>query len=112
MGAANQTSFTGSRAGEPFIFVSYAREDCYFVYPEIERLKGEGYYIWYDKKQIRPGRSWSNEINEAIEACSCFLVFITKRSVASKLVIGEIRQALNLKKPLMAIYWQKVVLPQ
>lgn len=98
------------RTGEPFIFVSYAREDCYFVYPEIERLIVEGYYIWCDKKQIRPGRSWSNEINEALESCSCFLVFITKRSMDSDRVKDEIRAALRLKKPVVAIYRQKVVL--
>jgi hypothetical protein len=111
MVTANQTSFMGWRTGEPFIFVSYAREDCYFVYPEIERLKAEGYSIWYDKKQIRPGRSWSNEINEALKSCCCFLVFITMRAVGSERVKDEIRRALYLKKPLIAIYWQKVVLP-
>lgn len=97
--------------GEPFIFVSYTREDCYFVYPEIERLKAEGYCVWYDKQRIRPGHSWSNEIDEALESCGCFLVFITKRSLLSDFVKSEISRALDLKKPLIAIYWQKVVLP-
>jgi len=67
---------------------------------------------WYDKEQIRPSHLWSNEINEAIAACACFLVFITKRAVESERVIGEIRQALSLKKPVISIYWQKVVLPR
>jgi len=108
---ANKISFLDWTDREPFIFVSYARENCTFVYPEIERLKSEGYRIWYDKEQIRPSHLWSNEINEAIEACSCFLVFITARAVKSKRVIGEIKQALSIRKPIIAIYWHKVVLP-
>jgi hypothetical protein len=96
---------------QPFIFVSYAREDCHFVYPEIERLRADGYTIWYDKEQIRASHLWSNEINEAMESCSCCLVFITRRSANSPLVIAEIKQALSLDKPLIAIYWQKIALP-
>jgi hypothetical protein len=107
----DEDSFMGWTKGDPFIFVSYARENSNFVYPEIERLKAEGYKIWYDKEQIRPSHLWSNEINEALEACSCFLVFIAKRAVESERVICEIRQALSLKKPLIVIYWQKVKLP-
>jgi hypothetical protein len=108
---ANKISFLDWTEGEPFIFVSYARENCDFVYPEIERLKADGYTMWYDKEQIRASHFWSNEINAAIEACSCFLVFITARAVESQRVIGEIKQALSLKKPVIAIYWHKVVLP-
>jgi len=70
MALANEISFPDWTDSEPFIFVSYARENCNFVYPEIDRLKAEGYKIWYDKEQIRPSHLWSNEINEAIEACS------------------------------------------
>jgi len=111
MTVVNEAPFVERTKNEPFIFVSYARENSNFVYPEIERLKATGYRIWYDKEQIRAGRSWSNEINGALEACACFLVFITMRAVESERVIGEIRQALSLKKPVIAIYWQKVVLP-
>jgi hypothetical protein len=108
---ANEISFLDWTEGEPFIFVSYARENCNFVYPEIERLKAEGYRIWYDKEQIRPSHLWTNEINEAIEACSCFLVFVTVRAIKSERVIGEIKQALSRNKPVIAVYWQKIMLP-
>ena len=107
---ANKISFFDGPDSGPFIFVSYARENCNFVYPEIERLKADGYRIWYDKEQIRPSHLWSNEINEAIKACSCFLVFITARAVKSERVIGEVKQALSLDKPVIAVYWHKVAL--
>lgn len=111
MAPANEISFQDWSDKQPFIFVSYARDNCNFVYPEIERLKEEGYRIWYDKEQIRPSHLWSNEINEAIETCSCFLVFITARAVESERVIGEIKHALSLNKPVIAVYWHKIMLP-
>lgn len=112
MEPANETSFRDGSRREPFIFVSYAREDCNFVFPEIERLKDDGYEIWYDKEQIQAGHRWSDQIREALEACSCFLVFITKRAVdPERRVLDEIRLALCLKKPLIAVYRQKVKLP-
>lgn len=95
----------------PFIFVSYAREDDYFVYPEIERLENLGHKIWYDKEKIKPGTFWDKVISDAIEACACFIVFITQDSIDSVNVRKEIVLALSLGKPFISIHWEKVELP-
>ncbi|HEX8097906.1 MAG TPA: toll/interleukin-1 receptor domain-containing protein [Pyrinomonadaceae bacterium] len=95
----------------PFIFVSYARVDSDFVHPEIERLEGQGYKIWYDKGEIEPGLFWDGVIREAVEACACFVVFITEDSIDSENVRKEIEQALSAGKPFISIHWDKVELP-
>jgi hypothetical protein len=95
----------------PFIFVSYKREDSDFVYAEIERLEKRGYKIWYDKGEIEPGLFWDSVIREAIEACACFIVFITQDSIDSPKVLAEIRQALTARKPFVSIHWEQVTLP-
>lgn len=95
----------------PFIFVSYKREDSDFVYPEIERLEKQGYKIWYDKGEIEPGLFWDSVIREAIEACACFIVFITQDSIDSTKVLAEIKQALTARKPFVSIHWEQVTLP-
>lgn len=95
----------------PFVFVSYARVDSDFVYPEIERLEKQGYKIWYDKGEIEPGLFWDGVIREAIEACACFIVFITQDSIDSPNVLTEIEQALVARKPFVSIHWDKVTLP-
>lgn len=95
----------------PFIFVSYARVDSDFVHPEIERLEEQGYKTWYDKGELQPGRLWDEEIRQAIEACACFIVFITQDSIDSKNVCKEIAQALSAGKPFISIHWEKVELP-
>src|SRR5436305_15053126 len=98
----------------PFIFVSYARTDAYFVHPEIERLEKQGHRIWYDKEKLEPGGFWDEAIGEAIDACACFIVFVTEDSINAINVLKEIVQALsakNAKKPFISIHWEKVELP-
>ena len=95
----------------PFIFVSYANKDYDFVRGEIERLKSEGYKLWYDQEQIQPARLWSDEIRKAITACACFMVFITEDAVVSRHVCEEIDQALSENKPFIGVYWDNVELP-
>ena len=107
----NEHSSQSFTASEPFVFISYARQDGYFVYPEINRLEREGYKIWYDKDKIRPSRLWSEEIRKAIEACSCLVVFLTHAAVRSVHVLEEIDQALSSGIPFVCIYWEKVELP-
>jgi hypothetical protein len=100
-----------SLPGDPFIFVSYARTDIDFVLPEIERLEKEGHKIWYDKGKIEPGLFWDNVIRKAVEACACFVVFVTHDSIKSKNVGKEIAQALSADKPFISIHWDEVKLP-
>lgn len=98
----------------PFIFVSYARTDAYFVHPEIERLEKQGHRIWYDKEKLQPGTFWDDAIREAIDTCACFIVFITADSINSINVLKEIVRALsakNAKKSFISIHWEKVNIP-
>lgn len=95
----------------PFIFVSYVREDSDFVFPEIERLEKQGYRIWYDKEKLQPGDFWDSAISRAIDACACFIVFITQDSINSRNVRKEIDRALSAGKHVISIHWEKVTLP-
>jgi hypothetical protein len=92
---------------EPFIFVSYARKDLEVVRPEIERIESYCYKVWYDIGDLIPGYTWEEYIEAAIERCSCFVVFITRVSVESVNVMGEIKKALACKKPIICIYWEQ-----
>ena len=46
--------FSAYIGDDPYIFVSYAHEDAELVYPELTRLKDQGFKIWYDEG-ISPG---------------------------------------------------------
>lgn len=100
-----------SPTDDPFVFVSYSSKDSDVVHAEIKRLERQGYQVWYDKGSLRPSLIWDEEIDRAIKACACFIVFITHDAVASEKVCYEIDKALEAKKPLICIYWDKVELP-
>ena len=95
----------------PFLFVSYSSKDAAFVHPQIERFERQGYKIWFDQGELQPARFWAEEIRKAIEACACFVVFITEDAVVSANVCDEISQALTGNKPIVGIYWDDVALP-
>lgn len=106
---ADEASYLAWAESEPFIFVSYARGDRDFVYPEIERLKAEGYRIWYDKDEIQLGRSWSREIDEAIAACTCFLVFVTQPDV--RLYVASILKLTRMGRRIESARAYQIVQP-
>ena len=95
----------------PYIFASYSHRDSALVYPELKRLHGLGYRIWYDEG-IEPGSEWPDEIAKALEGCSQFLVFISPRAVASPYVRREIHFAIEEKKDFLAVHVEKTDLPR
>ena len=65
---------------DKFMFVSYSHGDKLVVYPEIERLHGLGYRIWFDRG-IRPTRVWTEEVSTKLRQCSLFLVFLSPQAI-------------------------------
>ena len=45
--------FSAYQGSEPYVFVSYAHEDCDVVFPEILWLRDQGFNIWYDEGILR-----------------------------------------------------------
>ena len=101
--------FPAYRGDEPYIFVSYAHNDADIVFAEINRWNKQGYNIWYDEG-ISPGNEWEDEIANALENCSLFVVFITPDSVGSQNCRDEIYYALVAKLPIIAIHLKETVL--
>ncbi len=70
------------------IFISYKREDRPAAEILRERLKEQGFSVWWDRK-IPAGRSFDEVIQEALEKASCVIVLWSKRSVHSDWVKEE-----------------------
>ena len=101
-----KTPFRAYKGKKPYIFVSYAHIDANKVFPELIRFHNQGYNIWYDQG-ISPGSEWPEEIEEALEKSSLFVVFISSHAVESRNVRNEINFALDEGKPLIAIYLEE-----
>ena len=97
------------RGKEPYLFVSYAHDDQDLVFAEIKRFNEAGFHVWYDEG-IAPGNEWTEEIADALEGCSLFVIMVTPTSVPRQNVLNEINFALDENKPFLAIHLEETVL--
>ncbi len=102
--------FPAYSGDKPYIFVSYAHDDAELVYPEITRLKDEGFNIWYDEG-INPGATWRDEVALALTQCSVFLYFMSPKSVASSNCLNEVNFCLSRERKILSVHLTKTVLP-
>lgn len=100
-------SYSGN---DPFLFVSYAREDAAEVYGELLIIQQRGYRVWYDR-DLQSGNGLSEEIMTALHACSLFLVYLSPESVSSTRVTHQINEALKLRKLFLSIHLRETTLP-
>ncbi|HOR84945.1 MAG TPA: TIR domain-containing protein [Bacillota bacterium] len=101
--------FPAYKGKEPYMFISYAHVDSPAVYPIISEFNDMGYNVWYDEG-IEPGIEWPEEIANALDRCSLFVVFITPAAAGSLNVRNEINFALSKKLPFIAIYTKNTAL--
>ena len=89
------------------IFLAHAKEDEAQVMELYEQLRLKGYRPWLDKKSLRPGQNWRDEITKAIKASQLFIACLSETSVVKQgYVQREFRLALNelVHKPPGQIY--------
>ena len=91
---------------QPKVFISYARIDGAELAQRLQRnLKEQGFDAWLDTQRIAGGASWTNEIEQALDACQVTLALVTPGSYASEICRAEQLRALRNGKrviPLVA----------
>jgi len=78
------------------IFISYAREDRDKAKALAELFQQQDWSVWWDRN-IPPGRSFDEVIEEALGAAKCVVVLWSKNSASSDWVKGEAGEALHRK---------------
>ncbi|MCH7725525.1 MAG: toll/interleukin-1 receptor domain-containing protein, partial [Planctomycetes bacterium] len=81
---------------EPFVFLSYCREDEKKVERLADDLSRAGLNVWWDHC-ILPGQDWQHEIRNAIKNCAAFILCVSE-AVHAKPTSGvhsEIRGAID-----------------
>ena len=78
------------------VFISYAREDRDKAKALAELFQQQGWSVWWDRN-IPPGRSFDDVIEEALGAAKCVVVLWSKNSASSDWVKGEAAEALQRK---------------
>jgi adenylate cyclase len=87
----------------PDIFISYSRRDTEQALQLVERLRAEGMTVWIDQHGIEAATIWSEEIVNAIDECSAFVVLLSEHSVASSNVAKEVHVACEANKRVLPI---------
>ncbi|MBZ0291838.1 MAG: GNAT family N-acetyltransferase [Anaerolineae bacterium] len=95
----------------PYCFISYSRKDEKYATQLENDLLTAGIGVWRDASRIEPGADWPNELAEAIENCSHFLLVATDNALASKYVQDEIVFARNKGKAIIPLLHENINLP-
>jgi hypothetical protein len=91
------------------IFVSYARHDLTKARALAEALQGRGWSVWWDRN-IPPGRSFDNVIEEALAKAKCVIVLWSQASASSDWVKTEAAEGAR-RKILVPALIQDVPIP-
>jgi hypothetical protein len=93
------------------IFISYSRKDIDFVRKLAGDLEKAGYDVWWDLTDLRGGDDWPRVIPSAIESSAFFLVVLSPNSAVSDWVEKEYTLALDLRKKIIPIMYQRSSIP-
>ena len=88
---------------DSYVFVSYAHADSARVLPCLAYLQEQGLRLWFDKG-IAPGSEWPEYIAEHLDACQCFLAFMSAAAADSHNCRREINRAIKLKKDMLVVH--------
>jgi WD40 repeat protein len=94
------------------VFVCYSREDEAFVVPLAQQLKQQGVAVWLDQWDISAEADWDKSIDQALRDCARLLIVLSPASVKSGEVRGELREALDLGKPILPVLYQPCEIPR
>jgi hypothetical protein len=87
-------------------FISYTRSDIVFVDWLWQEIEARGYWVWLDRKDIKPGDVWDDKIDEALRTCPIMLLALSPAASDSKNVAKEWKYFMSLNKPIIPLLWQ------
>jgi len=90
-------------------FVSYSQADKDAAEEIADGLEARGFKCWIAPRNVRPGRSYGDEIIRGIESARCLILVLSNASNESAFVAREIERAVSKKKPVFPIRIENVV---
>jgi hypothetical protein len=92
------------------VFISYSREDNELAKLFYEEFCSHGLKVFYDEKELLPGKSMMTQMNHAVEYVSRnggIVFLMTKNSLQSEYVRTELRRAISLNRKVYPVYLNK-----
>jgi hypothetical protein len=92
-------------------FISYSRVNKEFATKLSKGLRAAGYPIWFDQLDIPTGARWDDELEDALQECSIFMIILTPASIASENVKDEIGYAIDHGKRILPVLLEDCDVP-
>ncbi|PJF23204.1 MAG: hypothetical protein CUN56_02135 [Phototrophicales bacterium] len=89
------------------VFISYARADTEFAENVRHRLKDEGFSVWIDREELRPGEDWRTEIDQALRNAFAVVIIVSSASMASQYVLYEWAFAIGAGKLVVPLLYEE-----
>jgi tetratricopeptide (TPR) repeat protein len=84
-------------------FISHAKADEKKADAIAKALESKGFKCWIAPRDVKPGRSYGDEIIRGIESCRSFVLVLSKASNDSAFVAREVERAVSKNKPIFAV---------
>ena len=79
------------------VFLSYSRIDKEKVRSLYQKLRNDGFNIWFDEESLLPGQKWEDVIDNAIRTVSAVVICLSENSIdKAGYVQKEIKLALEV----------------
>jgi hypothetical protein len=106
------TTVLGRAMRAPQVMVSYSSRDRERVMQLVQALRQAGVALWIDHIGIDGAQRWSEEIVDAIEACSVLLLFISRSSMESVNIPKEVALAWESGKEFLPVALEEAKVPK
>ena len=84
------------------IFISYSHVDADYAHKLAGKLQSEGFEVWIDAR-LDYGSQWPQEIQTQLDACSAFILIMSRHSYSSEWVQNELSRAKRKNKPIFPL---------
>lgn len=93
------------------VFISYSRKDYYFAESLAFHLEKLGIPVWLDAKDLVPGASWQQQLENALDNAFCVVVVISIDSIKRPAVRMEWERAKKNGKRIILVLFRKARVP-
>lgn len=85
------------------VFISYSRINKGFVNDLVYRLKGSGFKVWIDNRELIAGNNWMDSLGDALDTSDILLLIMSAEALSSQYVRMEYQYFLSQGKPIIPI---------
>ena len=85
------------------VFISHASEDADEANALVALIESKGVTAWIAPRDVRPGFDYSEELQQALETCTAFVVLVTAQANSSPYVRAETEMAFSNQKPMLPV---------